>query len=474
MAAPRLQLRRGTTAPSGSIALTGEPFFDSSNKNLYVADSASTFIHIGGKSFTDRVNEFLTKSVASTSVGLVKIYDAQATQNYIGIDVPATVTTSYTFTLPPTAGTPNYVLKTDGNGNTDWVAQTGSYTGWSVSDGTNTQAIDSGNTLTVTANSGLDAVVSATDTLTLSLNIDELTAETAVADADTFPFYDATATANRKVTGANLALYVLQEATGDVTFNASGVAAIGSGVIVDGDISATAEIAVSKLADGAARQLLQTATDGTTVEWTSNIDVPGTLDVTNKTTLDADLDVATTVTGATAINIGTGATTTGNTKTISIGTNGATGSTTSITIGTNAAGATSTTTILGDLTITGTTTTVNTTNSVVKDSLIELANGTSGTPTADAGLVIERGALANVFIGYDEGDDVFTVGTTTAVGSSTDVSPTPITFLAGTINLSDLAGTNQVVLGYANANDLYSGSVAGRYLQNITVDFGTY
>ena len=56
--------------------------------------------------------------------------------------------------------------------------------------------------------------------------------------------------------------------------------------IVDGDISATAEIAVSKLADGAARQLLQTDAAGTGVEWTDNVDIPGTLDVTGAATFD--------------------------------------------------------------------------------------------------------------------------------------------------------------------------------------------
>lgn len=47
-----------------------------------------------------------------------------------------------------------------------------------------------------------------------------------------------------------------------------------------------AEIPVSRLADGTARQLLQTAANGTDVEWTSNIDVPGTLDVTGAATFD--------------------------------------------------------------------------------------------------------------------------------------------------------------------------------------------
>jgi hypothetical protein len=80
--------------------------------------------------------------------------------------------------------------------------------------------------------------------------------------------------------------------SGDVTINSSGVTAIGSGVIVDADVSASAEIAVSKLADGTARQLLQTDAAGTGVEWTSNVDIPGTLDVTGAAVFDSTANIA--------------------------------------------------------------------------------------------------------------------------------------------------------------------------------------
>ncbi|MGB1528082.1 MAG: tail fiber domain-containing protein, partial [Candidatus Puniceispirillaceae bacterium] len=63
------------------------------------------------------------------------------------------------------------------------------------------------------------------------------------------------------------------------------------GTIVNADINASAEIAVSKLADGAARQLLQTDAAGTGVEWASNIDIPGTLDVTSTATFDSTVTV---------------------------------------------------------------------------------------------------------------------------------------------------------------------------------------
>jgi hypothetical protein len=79
--------------------------------------------------------------------------------------------------------------------------------------------------------------------------------------------------------------------SGDITISNTGVTAIGSGVIVNADISSSAEIAVSKLANGTARQLLQTDSAGTGVEFASNIDVPGTLDVTGATTLDSTLAI---------------------------------------------------------------------------------------------------------------------------------------------------------------------------------------
>ncbi len=67
---------------------------------------------------------------------------------------------------------------------------------------------------------------------------------------------------------------------------------IADGAIVDADINASADIAVDKLANGTARQLLQTNAGGNGVEFTSNVDVPGTLDVTNAATFDSTVTIA--------------------------------------------------------------------------------------------------------------------------------------------------------------------------------------
>ena len=77
----------------------------------------------------------------------------------------------------------------------------------------------------------------------------------------------------------------------------------------------------------------------------------------------------------------------------------------------------------------GATTTVSTTNTVIGDKLIELGNGVTGTPTGDAGIVIERGTGDNAFIGYDESEDKFALGT----GSFTGITSGDLTYATGTL-----------------------------------------
>lgn len=69
----------------------------------------------------------------------------------------------------------------------------------------------------------------------------------AIADTDAIGIYDISATANKKTDASRIPTYVFSKVSGDVTVNSSGVAAIGSSVIVDADINASAAIAYSKL-----------------------------------------------------------------------------------------------------------------------------------------------------------------------------------------------------------------------------------
>ena len=74
-------------------------------------------------------------------------------------------------------------------------------------------------------------------------------------------------------------------------------------------------------------------------------------------------------------------------------------------------------TIEGDLTVEGTTTSIDTVNLTVEDKLIELAHGTSGTPSGDAGIIVERGTSTNSALIWDESADEWVIATTSATGA---------------------------------------------------------
>ena len=101
--------------------------------------------------------------------------------------------------------------------------------------------------------------------------------------------------------------------------------------------------------------------------------------------------------------------------------------------------------ITGDLTVNGSTTTVSSTNTTISDSILELATGTSGTPSNDVGIVIERGSSNNVFIGWDESADKVVAGTGTFTGSSTgSLSITAADFEAADVKGSTFTGASGV------------------------------
>ena len=76
-------------------------------------------------------------------------------------------------------------------------------------------------------------------------------------------------------------------------------------------------------------------------------------------------------------------------------------------------------TVTGTLTVNGTTTTVNSTNTTLDDNLLELNSGATSNAN-DTGIIMERGSTGdNAIIAWDESEDKFIVGTTTATASDT-------------------------------------------------------
>ena len=66
-------------------------------------------------------------------------------------------------------------------------------------------------------------------------------------------------------------------------------------------------------------------------------------------------------------------------------------------------------TVAGNLTVSGTTTTVNTATLAVADNIVVLNNGTSGSPSENAGLQVDRGSSSDVFLRWNETGDYWEV-----------------------------------------------------------------
>lgn len=165
-----------------------------------------------------------------------------------------------------------------------------------------TDGSESSPTYSFTSDPGLGLYRSADNQLSIATNsLERLrVSDTLVTLINSVDFVLNRGTYDGKITTTSLTsnrVYTLPNVSGTlVTTGDTGTVTstmIADGTIVDIDINAAAKISVSKLADGSARQLLQTDAAGTGVEWTSNVDVPGTLDVTGVATFDTKISIGT-------------------------------------------------------------------------------------------------------------------------------------------------------------------------------------
>ena len=90
-------------------------------------------------------------------------------------------------------------------------------------------------------------------------------------------------------------------------------------------------------------------------------------------------------------------------------------------------------TLSGNLVVNGATTTVSSTNTTLADNMFELNSGASSNAN-DIGIIMERGSTGdNAIFAWDESEDKFTIGTTTATADSTgNISITAGTLVANT------------------------------------------
>jgi hypothetical protein len=190
------------------------------------------------------------------------------------------------------------------------------------------------------------------------------------------------------------------------------------GQITNADIASNAEIAVSKLADGAARQLLQTAANGTDVEWASNIDIPGTLDVTGAATFDAAV------------------------------------------------------TIQGDLTVNGTTTTIDTANLAVEDKNIEIGKVASPTDvTADGGGITLKGTTDKT-INWVDATDAWTFSEHVNIASGKEYRINGVKVLDATSLGSGVTGSSLTSVGTIGTGVWQGTAISKTYLDATLISTG--
>ena len=275
----------------------GQFFFDEKNEDLYIytGESFLPITVISGNlvnAGTYNANTNLLSSV--TTAG-----SAAGFTNGSALPAPATGNLNY-YVVVDTSGT--------GSGNAPAVALAPPDMLISLGTGSTFQLIDVSNAIAGQTASNISVVasgnISSTDVQAALQELDtekvggaspSFTGTVALGQNATMTFegssdnsFETTLTvtdptADRTITLPNVTGTVVTTGdTGSVTSTM-----ILDGTIANADISTSAEIAVSKLANGTARQLLQTDSGGSGVEFTSNVDIPGTLDVTGVATFDS-------------------------------------------------------------------------------------------------------------------------------------------------------------------------------------------
>jgi len=435
-----IQIKRssGATAPATTDLLEGEMAYaqDASNSGvgakLYIesVQGGTAAIHaVGGKYFTDKVDARLID--ATTTVG-GKATFAEGTNNgahKVTLKAADTLAADLTLILPTADGTNGQILTTNGSGQLAFSSPASSSFTISDNQGTpNTDSFSTGGTLTFAGTAGIKTTIS-DNSVGIVVDVNGTTALTALADADEFLVYDASATANRKITAEDIGDYIYGAVSGDITISETGVASIAANSVALGTDTTGNYVATVA---GTANQVTITGSGSedaaVTVALTENVTLVGDLTVggndikanggtTSITLSGADVAVAgdLTVTGndiksssATALTLAGSDVTVAGDLTVT-GNDIKSSSATALTLdGANVAvagdltvtgndikssgGTTALTlsganvTVAGNLTVSGTTTTVNSTTLSVTDPLVFVGNDNNATDAVDIGL----------------------------------------------------------------------------------------
>jgi len=326
-------------------------------------------------------------------------------------------------TLPATDGSNGHILTTNGSGVLSFQAPAAS--SLTLAGDTGTDTFNTGETLTFTGGEGIDtsitdnvvtiAAENASDTnkgvasfnstnFTVTtgnvvinsvqgtkVDVTGTTAVTTLADADEFLVYDASATANKKITAENIGDYIYAAVSGDITIAEDGTATISADSVALGtDTTGNYVATVAGTANQISVSGSGSETAAVTIALTNDVALVGDLTVggndikmsggTTAITFSGSGDVAVagdlTVTGndiksssATALTLSGADVTVAGDLTVTGNDIKSSGGTTALTL----SGAD--VTVAGNLTVNGSSTIVNSTTVSIDDVILKLADG---------------------------------------------------------------------------------------------------
>ena len=286
-----IQIKRaaGATAPTTSDLAEGEMAYAEDASNLGVSaklyiesvEDGSAAIHaIGGKYFTDKIEALYDKPTTTVGGKVNFLEGTNNGTNKIIVKAPNTIASNVTFTLPSADGSDGHILSTNGSGVLSFTAAAASTFTLSDNQGTpNTDSFATGETLTFAGTAGIKTTISANQ-VGIVVDVNGTTAVETLADSDEFLVYDASATANRKLTAENLGDYIFAGISGDITVTEGGVASIAANSVALGtDTSGNYVATVTGTANQVSISGSGSEDAGVTVALTEDVTLVGDLTV---------------------------------------------------------------------------------------------------------------------------------------------------------------------------------------------------